>query len=100
MFSLLPTERAFKFDLLQNSIFAPSFFFGLRRAKAIAVHRIAIVCFFIKVNQLVVVSRVDQSVALIDLAVALIFDRDERLKSIDIVYWSTNFGCREFPLSL
>ncbi len=69
---------------------APSFFFGCCQAKAIAVHRIAIVCFlFIKVNQLVVVPRVDPAVALIDLAVVLIFDRNERQKSIDIAYWST-----------
>ena len=38
---------------------------------------------------MVVVPRVDPAVALIDLAVVLIFDRDERQKSIDIVYWST-----------
>ena len=31
-------------DLLRNFDFAPSFFFGLRRAKAIAVYRIAIYC--------------------------------------------------------
>jgi len=60
--------------------------FGSPLTRAIALRRIAIICFFIKVNQLVVVPTVDRAVALINLAVALIFDRlfcgSENLSSV------------------
>ena len=93
---------------------SPSHFFwvSVEQSNSHPSHRDTFV--FIKVNPLVVVPRVHRAIALIfdrlffgsdDLSSVLEEShcsppRRETKKSIDIVYWSTNFGCREFPLPL
>ena len=105
-----------RFPLLWNSEFHHLIHFGSpsNQSNSRPSHRD--IFFFINVN-LLVVPRVDQAVALMHFVFDRLFlgvtiflqswnsviappRRRETKKSIDMVYWSTSFGCQEFPLPL